>query len=155
MQTVRPVCSVIVICMYSYVMLCWITQACLQCFGTVGSASGKASVTVKNWVMRCWHGYLPGTTCKWFACAPADAATIPLSLASVKSIMVYLYDSGLPRLSLKRAAKWECVCLLNLVGSGAVQGIKRQTAGASTRLHLQESSSWVEQVGIPGLSTVV
>jgi len=27
-------------------------------------------LTWKNWVMRCWHGYLPGARCKWFVCGP-------------------------------------------------------------------------------------
>jgi len=29
--------------------------------------------TVKNWLMKCWRGYLSGARCKWFACGPADA----------------------------------------------------------------------------------
>jgi len=30
----------------------------------------------KNWVMRCWNGYLSGTRCKLFAYDPADATAI-------------------------------------------------------------------------------
>jgi len=29
--------------------------------------------------MRCWHSYLSGMRCKWFAYSPADATTIPSS----------------------------------------------------------------------------
>jgi len=29
----------------------------------------------KNWVVRCWHGYLFEARCKWFAYGPADATT--------------------------------------------------------------------------------
>jgi len=35
---------------------------------------------VKNWVMRCWHGYLSGARCKWFVYGPADTTAIPSSL---------------------------------------------------------------------------
>ena len=31
----------------------------------------------KNWVMRCWCGYLSGARCRLFAYGPADATTIP------------------------------------------------------------------------------
>jgi len=33
----------------------------------------------KNWVMRCWHGYLSGVRCKWFAYGPADATVTVIS----------------------------------------------------------------------------
>jgi len=45
----------------------------------------KSIHPVKGWVMRCWHGYLSGARCKWFACDPADATTTPSSLALLKS----------------------------------------------------------------------
>ena len=31
----------------------------------------------KNWVMRCWCGYLSGARCRLFAYGPADATAIP------------------------------------------------------------------------------
>ena len=37
----------------------------------------------KNWVVRCWRGYLPGMRCRWFANYPADATVTPSSLASL------------------------------------------------------------------------
>ena len=45
----------------------------------------------KNWVLRCWCGYLSGARCRLFAYGPADAAAIqkpPSSLASFKSRLV-------------------------------------------------------------------
>ena len=48
----------------------------------------KSIRSVKNWVMRCWHGYLSGARCRWFAYGPADATATPSSLASFKSRMV-------------------------------------------------------------------
>jgi len=42
----------------------------------------------KNWVMKCWCGYLSGAKCKWFAYGPSDATATPSSLASVKSRIV-------------------------------------------------------------------
>jgi len=41
---------------------------------------------VKNWLMRCWHGYLSDAGCKWLAHGPSsDATATPSSLASLKS----------------------------------------------------------------------
>ena len=40
----------------------------------------------KYWVMRCWHGYLSGARCKWFACDPANATATPSSLASSRLV---------------------------------------------------------------------
>jgi len=48
----------------------------------------KSIRPVKNWGMRCWHGYVSGARCKWFANGPADATATPSSLASLKSWMV-------------------------------------------------------------------
>ena len=48
----------------------------LQCFDTVGWRQ-EAHPACKNWVMRCWCGYLSGARCRLFACGPADATAIP------------------------------------------------------------------------------
>jgi len=48
----------------------------------------KEHPTRKNWVMRCWRGYLSAARCKWFAYGPANATATPSSLASLKSRMV-------------------------------------------------------------------
>ena len=45
----------------------------------------KSIRPVKNWVVRCWHGYLSRVSCKWYACGPADATASPSLLASLKT----------------------------------------------------------------------
>jgi len=69
----------------------------------------------RNWVVRYRHGYLSGARCKWFAYGPADAIATPLSLAPVKSRMVYLPGAGLPRLSWKKGHLMDVVyiCVWN------------------------------------------
>jgi len=63
---------------------------CLHCFDTQCLlASGRASSLNKIRVMRCWHGYLSGARSKWFAYGAADATTTSLSLASLKSRMMW------------------------------------------------------------------
>jgi len=66
-------------------------------FGTLGLPSvlwhcwfwrQEEHLACKNWVVRCWHGYLSGARCKWFEYGPADATTTLLSLASLKSKLV-------------------------------------------------------------------
>ena len=64
--------------------------------GCLGSRQGIRPVKT---VLRCWHGYLSGARCKWFAYGPADASATPSSPASLKSRMVYLSGAGLSRLS--------------------------------------------------------
>ena len=39
----------------------------------------------KNWVTRCWCGYLSGARCRLFAYGPADASAIPISPSSLAS----------------------------------------------------------------------
>jgi len=48
-------------------------RCCLQWFDTVWRQ--EEHLACKNWVMSCWHGYLPGVRYKWFAYGPADDAT--------------------------------------------------------------------------------
>jgi len=48
----------------------------------------KSSRPVKNWVMRCWHGYMSGERCRWFAYGVADTTATPSSLAPVISRLV-------------------------------------------------------------------
>jgi len=43
----------------------------------------EAHLDCKNWVMRCWRGYLSGARCKWFAYSPADTTAMPSFLASL------------------------------------------------------------------------
>jgi len=44
---------------------------------------------VKDCVIRCWHGYLSGARCEWFAYGPANATATPSSLSLLKSRMVW------------------------------------------------------------------
>ena len=48
----------------------------------------RKSIQPVKIVMRCWHGYLSGARCKWFAYGPADATATQSSRSSLKSIMV-------------------------------------------------------------------
>jgi len=48
----------------------------------------KSIRPVKNWVVRCWHGYLSGARCKWFVYGPAGPNAI-MSLCFI-SIQIYL-----------------------------------------------------------------
>jgi len=62
-------------------------------------------------IIEWWGGYLSGVRCKWFAYGPADATVTPSSLASLKSRLVYVSGTGLPRLSWKESVKRMC-CLV-------------------------------------------
>ena len=66
---------------------------------------------VKTWVMRCWHGYLSGTKCKWFAYGPADATATPSSLLQkIQNGLSFWYQPTQIVLE-KKAVKWLCVCV--------------------------------------------
>jgi len=59
----------------------------------------------KNWVMRCWCGYLSGARCRLLAFGPADAIAIPKPhrlLPHLNLDRFCLSGTGLPRLSWKR-----------------------------------------------------
>ena len=49
---------------------------CLQCFDTVFWRQ-QEHPACKNWVMRCWCGYLSGARWRLFAYGPADATAVP------------------------------------------------------------------------------
>ena len=54
----------------------------------------------KNWVMRCWWGYLPGARYRLSAYGPADATAIPKPhhlLLHSNPDWFYLSSPGLPR----------------------------------------------------------
>jgi len=60
---------------------------------------------VRNRVMRCWCGYLPGARCRLFAYVPADATAIPKPhrlLPHLNPDRYYLSGTGSLRLSWKR-----------------------------------------------------
>jgi len=51
----------------------------------------------KNWVVGCWCGYLSGARCRLAICIwPSWCHCHSMSLASVKSRLVYLAGTGLP-----------------------------------------------------------
>jgi len=54
----------------SYYAVCSCVM-CLQCFDTVGRQEEHPAC--KNWLIRCWCGYLSGMRCRLFAHGPADA----------------------------------------------------------------------------------
>ena len=65
----------------------------------------KSIQPVKNWVLRCWCGYLCGARCRLFAYGPADATAIPKPhhlLLHLNPDWFYLFGTSLPRLSWKR-----------------------------------------------------
>jgi len=59
----------------------------------------------KNWVMRCWCGYLSGARCRLFAYGPADA---PSSLASFKSRLVLRFFCWLTQIVLEKRPLNRC-----------------------------------------------
>jgi len=64
-------------------------ESCRDAFSALTLLIGQKSIQpIKNWVMRCWCGFLSGVQCKWFAYGQADAMANPSSLASLKSRMV-------------------------------------------------------------------
>jgi len=67
----------------------------------------------KSWVMRCWHGCLSGTSCRWFAYGPADSIATPSSLTSLKSRMVQPFCCWLTQIVLVKTPLNGClsICL--------------------------------------------
>jgi len=59
---------------------------------------------------KSWHGYMSGTRCKWSAYGPADATATPLSLASLKSRMVYL--SGVVKINRRGETLHRHLCII-------------------------------------------
>ena len=76
---------------------------CLECFDTVGCQEEHPAC--KNWVMRCWCGYLSGVRCRLFVYGPANATAIRKPhhiLPHLNPDWFYLSGTGLPRLPHKR-----------------------------------------------------
>ena len=69
----------------------------------------KEHPTCKNWVMRCWCGYLSEARCRLFAYGPADATAVPNPIISclilIHSGFTFLV-SAYPDRHGKEAAKW-------------------------------------------------
>ena len=49
----------------------------ISCVLTLLAWCQEGHPAIKNWVMRCWCGYLSAARCRLFACGPADATAIP------------------------------------------------------------------------------
>ena len=62
---------------------------------------------VKNWVVGCWPGYLPGARCR-LAYGPADATATHCLFSKIRIGFTFLVpaDPGSPG---QRAVKWVCV----------------------------------------------
>jgi len=91
--------------LYKWLLFCICTvkyvkfrSFCLQCFDTWLGVR-KSIRPVKNWVMRCWHGYLFRVRCRWFAYGPDDAIANLSSVPSLKSRQVLPPGASLPWLS--------------------------------------------------------
>ena len=100
------VCVIIVNCVRSVLRCCWLGVR-------------RSIRPVKNWVMRCWCGYLPGARCILFACGPADATVS--SLASFKSRLVIPFWYRITRVVLEKRSLNGCSCSSSS-GSGSGSG---------------------------------
>jgi len=84
----------------------------------------KSIQPVKDWVMRCWRGYLSGARCKWFAYGPADVTATSSSLTSLKSRLVLPFWYQLTQVVLEKRP-------LN----GCLSGCKLSCASACRECH--------------------
>ena len=78
-------------CLPSVLWRCWL-------------GSRKGIRPVKNWVVRCWHGYLSGARCRCWCHYHS------LSLAAVKSRFVLPFWYRPTRVVLEKGPLNECVC---------------------------------------------
>ena len=89
---------------------CSNNNRCLQCFDAVGWA-WEERPACKNWLMRCWCGYLSAARCRLFAYGPADAIAIPKPhhlLPHLNPDWFYLSGTGLPRLAMEKTPLSGC-----------------------------------------------
>ena len=70
----------------------------------------KSIQPVKNWAMRCWHGYPSAARCKWSAYGWADATATSSSLASLKSRIVVPFWCQPTQDVLEKVVKRAFVC---------------------------------------------
>ena len=83
-------------------------------------------VCKKNWVMRCWYGYLSGMRCKWFAYGPADVTATPSSLASLKCGLFYFFWCRLAQVVLEKMPLNGCLsvsCFVVLMAKNDNAGV--------------------------------
>jgi len=70
----------------------------------------KSIRAVKNWVIRCWCGYLSGAWYKWFAYGPADATCTLSFLVPLKSRMIWPFWCRLTQFVLEKRQLNGCLC---------------------------------------------
>jgi len=93
-------------------LLHWLSSPiyCLQCFDGVYLGGRKGIRPVKNWVVRCWRGYLSGARCRF---AYAQLMPLPLTVSCFSKIQIgftFLVPAHLGSPG-KKAVKWLCVCV--------------------------------------------
>jgi len=84
----------------------------LNCIHNLLVGHQEAHPARKNWVMRCWYGYLSAARCRLFAYGPADATASPNPIISCL-ISHWLVQTGFtfpvlayPGCPGKEAVKW-------------------------------------------------
>ena len=97
----------------------------------------KSIQAVKNWVMRCWRGYLFWARCKWFAYGPTDATATRSSLASLKSRMVWPFWCRLTQAVLEKRPLNGCLSVLLML-----MGYWYQRASAQGPMPLPSGVRW-------------
>jgi len=97
----------------------------------------------KNWVMRCWHGYLSAARCNWFAYGPADATATPSFLAWLKSRTVLHFWRQLTQVVLEKRPLNKCLSC-NLSREGLLTARQRCRLLSRQRLHRWTSSNACE-----------
>jgi len=60
------------------------THTIAFCASTLLAGHQEEHMACKNWLIRCWHGYM----CRWFAYDAADATNARSSLAWLKSRLI-------------------------------------------------------------------
>jgi len=96
------------------------------CGLTLLAGHREKHLACKNWVIKCWRGYLSGARCKWFAYGPADATATPSSVASLKSRIVLPFWCWLTQVVLEKR-------LLNRCLPTEGDGIKQTRGARKTR----------------------
>ena len=93
---------------------CWLCNIILSCLFLWWSSVAfsvlillvrrqEEHLVCKNWVTRCWCGYLSGARCRLFAYGPANAnaSKAPSSVASFKSTLVLPFWNWLSQVVLE------------------------------------------------------
>jgi len=90
--------SLIIIVLHVHVHYMYMPSVLWRCW--LGGRKGIRPVK-KNWVVRCWHGYLSGVRCR-LAYGPFDATATHCVLLQWNPDWFYLSGTGPPGLSWKK-----------------------------------------------------